>query len=62
LAQTFVGPDREQLLEFAAEIEKEADALEAAQISISLPPVAEPRAAQQGGVQQPQLGKAPPLT
>lgn len=53
LAQTLVGLDREQLLEFAAELEREAEALETRQISISVPPVVEPQAGHRGGFHRP---------
>jgi hypothetical protein len=53
LAQTFVGPDREQLLEFATDLDKEAEAFETGQISISLPPVVEQEAKHQVGFQRP---------
>jgi hypothetical protein len=56
LAQTFVGPDRERLLEFAADLDREAEVLETEQISISLPPLPEPQPVRQAQVQQHQAG------
>lgn len=52
LAQTFIGHDRERLLEFAADLDREADAFEAVQIAISLPPIVEARAVPQDPAQE----------
>ena len=50
LAHTFVGPDREWLLEYAAELDRQAEKLETMALSISLSLVDEPPPSRSGGV------------
>lgn len=50
LAHTFVGPDREWLLEYAAELDRQAEKLETMALSLSLPLVDEASPSRSDGV------------
>jgi hypothetical protein len=64
LAQLQGEPDRDRLNQYAAELDRQAEALERSGITVSLPPVAAPsqRFEQQQVQQQQSIESSPPCT
>jgi hypothetical protein len=63
LAQLQAEPDKDRLNQFAAELDRQAEALERSAVSVCLPPVAAPSQHIQQQVQQQQsVDSSPPCT